>query len=250
MSAAHKNLLAVWAKEPKDLVAVEKALNELTKVLSASSDLNDKQSALASKDLYEISVLLAILKHDFETFDDYINQMHTYYTMAPENSENKHLMTGLHLMFLLAANRLSDFHMLLEQIPQKEQTSNAYISTPVRIEQSLMEGAYNKVVLTEKNIPSPFYTIFIRIMLDTIRREIATSIEKSFKVLTAKDATVMLLFDNDEQMKKFGQERKWHLDGERYVFEIEVAQEKPVNLDTVRVATQTLFYAKQLEQIV
>lgn len=30
MSAAHKNLLAVWAKEPKDLVAVEKALNELT----------------------------------------------------------------------------------------------------------------------------------------------------------------------------------------------------------------------------
>lgn len=187
--------------------------------------------------------------------------------MAPENSENKHLMTGLHLMFLLAANRLSDFHMLLEQIPQKEQTSNAYISTPVRIEQSLMEGAYNKVVLTEKNIPSPFYTIFIRIMLDTIRREIATSIEKSFKVLTAKDATVMLLFDNDEQMKKFGQEvimifkatsikkyiylqRKWHLDGERYVFEIEVAQEKPVNLDTVRVATQTLFYAKQLEQIV
>lgn len=32
-----------------------------------------------------------------------------------------------------------------------------------------MEGAYNKVVLTEKNIPSPFYTVFIRIMMDAVR---------------------------------------------------------------------------------
>ncbi|EFO86194.1 hypothetical protein GCK72_005293 [Caenorhabditis remanei] len=250
MSVAHKNLLALWAKEPKDLVAVEKALNDLTTALNGCNDFNEQQSALASKDLYEISVLLAILKHDFDTFDDYINQAHTYYTMVPENSENKHLMTGLHLMFLLASNRLSDFHMVLEQVPQKEQTSNAYITTPVRIEQSLMEGAYNKVVLTEKNIPSPFYSVFIHIMLDTIRREIASSIEKSFKVLTAKDATVMLLFDNDQQMLQYAEERKWHLDGERFVFEVEVAQEKPVNLDTVRIATQTIFYAKQLEQIV
>ncbi|EGT44964.1 hypothetical protein CAEBREN_07828 [Caenorhabditis brenneri] len=118
MAAAHKNLLALWAKEPKDLAAVGKALNDLTIALSESSDLNEKQSALASKDLYEISVLLAILKNDFDSFDDYINQ------------------------------------------------------------------------------------------------------------------------------------RKWHLDGERFLFEVEVAQEKPVNLDTVRIATQTIFYAKQLEQIV
>uniref|UniRef100_A0A1I7TFC8 26S proteasome non-ATPase regulatory subunit 8 n=1 Tax=Caenorhabditis tropicalis TaxID=1561998 RepID=A0A1I7TFC8_9PELO len=250
MAAAHKNLLSLWAKEPKDKAAIEKALNDLKVALDEGSDLNDKQAALASKDQYEISVLLAILKKDFASFDDHINQVNTYYTMVPENSENKHLMTGLHLMFLLASNRLSDFHMLLEQIPQKEQISNAYISTPVRIEQSLMEGAYNKVVLTEKNIPSPFYSIFIHIMLETIRREIASSIEKSFKVLAARDATVMLLFENDQQMLQFAQDRKWHLDGERFVFEVEVAQEKPVNLDTVRIATQTIFYAKQLEQIV
>ncbi|CAP23756.1 Protein CBR-RPN-12 [Caenorhabditis briggsae] len=250
MAAAHKNLLQLWSKEPKDNAAVQKALNDLSTALSGANDMNDKAAALATKDLYEISVLQAINNGDFDTFDDNINQVHTYYIMVPENSENKHLMTGLHLMFLLASNRLSDFHMLLEQVPQKEQTSNAYISTPVRIEQSLMEGAYNKVVLTEKNIPNPSYSVFIRIMLDTIRREIAASIEKSFKVLTAKDAAVMLLFDNDQQMLKFAGERKWHLDGERFIFEVEVAQEKPVNLDTVRIATQTIFYAKQLEQIV
>ncbi|CAI2345663.1 unnamed protein product [Caenorhabditis sp. 36 PRJEB53466] len=222
MSAAHKNLLALWSQEPKNIASIEKALNDLQIALGGRSDLNDKQAACASKDLYEISVLLAILKHDFDTFDDFINQVLTFYTMVPEHSENK--------------NRLSDFHMLLEQVPQREQTSNAYISTPVRIEQ--------------KEHPKSFLLCLIRIMLDTIRREIASSIEKSFKVLTAKDATVMLLFENDKQMLKYAEDRKWHLDGERFVFEVEVAQEKPVNLDTVRIATQTIFYAKQLEQIV
>lgn len=30
MAAAHKNLLTVFAKEPKDIAAIEKALNDLT----------------------------------------------------------------------------------------------------------------------------------------------------------------------------------------------------------------------------
>lgn len=57
----------------------------------------------------------------------------------------------------------------MEKIPQSEQLNNAFIATPVKLEQCLMEGSYNKVVLTEKNIPSPFYTIFIRIMMDAVR---------------------------------------------------------------------------------
>ncbi|CAI5443445.1 unnamed protein product [Caenorhabditis angaria] len=250
-AAAHKGLLALWAKEPKDIQAIQKAVNDLSAALATDGSLNEAQAAGASKDLYEITALLAILKNDLEEFDDAINQVHTFYTMIPELNSNQFLMTGLHLMFLLARNRLSDFHMLLEQVPQKDQTSNPYISTPVKIEQSLMEGAYNKVVLTEKNIPSPFYLVFVRIMLDTVRNEIASSIEKSFKVLSAKDAAVMLLFDNEQQLIAFTNARKWKLDGKSFLFEsVEVAQDKPLILDTKRITNQTLFYAKQLEQIV
>jgi 26S proteasome regulatory subunit N12 len=57
----------------------------------------------------------------------------------------------------------------LETVDQKLQATNPYISMPVKLEQYLMEGAYNKVVLTEKNLPSPFYMVFVKIMLDTVR---------------------------------------------------------------------------------
>lgn len=32
-----------------------------------------------------------------------------------------------------------------------------------------MEGAYNKVLLDEKNIPTPYYSFFVSILFDTIR---------------------------------------------------------------------------------
>ncbi|VDM68031.1 unnamed protein product [Strongylus vulgaris] len=102
-------------------------------------------------------------------FDDAIPRVLSFYDQCPSAAENKYLMVGLNLMFLLASNRLSDFHMLLESVPQHIQTSNPYISTPVRLEQSLMEGAYNKVILTEKTIPSQYYSTFIRIMMDAVR---------------------------------------------------------------------------------
>ncbi|MFH4983952.1 hypothetical protein AB6A40_010661 [Gnathostoma spinigerum] len=78
-------------------------------------------------------------------------------------------MIGLHLMFLLATNRLAEFHMSLEQVDRAAQENNPYISTPVKLEQSLMEGVYNKVVLTEGTIPSSYYALFVRILMDTVR---------------------------------------------------------------------------------
>lgn len=40
---------------------------------------------------------------------------------------------------------------------------------PVKLEQYLMEGAYNKVILNEKTIPSPFYAPFVKILMNTVR---------------------------------------------------------------------------------
>ncbi|CAB3411032.1 unnamed protein product [Caenorhabditis bovis] len=250
-AAAHKNLLAVWAKQPRDINGIKAALDNLSKALATDTSLNDEQALLADKDLVEITALFSIITGDMATFHATIQSVFKIYEMAPKHTENKYLMIGLNLMFYLAHNRLAEFHMLLEQVPHSEQTSNAYIVTPVRIEQSIMEGAYNKVILTEKNIPSPFYEPFIKTMVDTIRGEIASSIEKSFKFLNIKDAAVMLLCDNEKQLAEFAKMRNWKQDGKSFVFDnVEVAQDKPPTLDTKRIATQTIFYAKQLEQIV
>ncbi|ETN83103.1 hypothetical protein NECAME_07573 [Necator americanus] len=139
---------------------------------------------------------------------------------------------------------------MLESVPQSVQSGNPYISTPVRLEQSLMEGAYNKVVLTEKTIPSQFYSIFIRIMMDAVRSDIAVSIEKSFKLLSARDAADMLLFETEAQVSDFAKQRKWKSDHGCFVFETDSAHHDRPTLDTARIAKQTIFYAKQLEMIV
>ncbi|KJH49344.1 SAC3/GANP family protein [Dictyocaulus viviparus] len=249
----HKTLLTEWSKEQRNTDTVGQVLKQLGDALfdqTAIGSLDANALTTIYKDYYEISALLAALRNDMPAFDDTIPRVLSFYEQCPSAAENKYLMIGLNLMFLLASNRLSDFHMMLESVPQNIQSNNPYISTPVRLEQSLMEGAYNKVVLTEKTIPSHFYSIFIRIMMDAVRSDIAVSIEKSFKLLSTRDAANMLLFENDVQVQEFAKQRKWKNEHGCFVFETDVAHhEKPI-LDTTRIAKQTIFYAKQLEMIV
>ncbi|VDL74451.1 unnamed protein product [Nippostrongylus brasiliensis] len=246
LAQLHKSLLAEWSKDHRNTNAVEQTLKQIGEALldqTATASLDEKALTTIYKDYYEISALVAVLRNDMSAFDDAIPRVLSFYNQCPSAAENKFLMVGLNLMFLLASNRLSDFHMLLESIPQNIQSTNPYISTPVRLEQSLMEGAYNKVVLTEKTIPSQFYSVFIRIMMDAVRSDIALSIEKSFKLLGARDAAQMLLFSSDA-------ERKWKNENGCFVFEAETGHVDKPTLDTARIAKQTIFYAKQLEMIV
>ncbi|KAK6049369.1 hypothetical protein COOONC_13126 [Cooperia oncophora] len=121
----HKTLLAEWSKEQKNTNTIEQVLKQMEEALfdqAAIGSLDAKALTTIYKDYYVLS----------------------FYDQCPSAAENKYLMIGLNLMFLLASNRLSDFHMLLESVPQSIQSNNPYISTPVRLEQSLMEGAYNK----------------------------------------------------------------------------------------------------------
>jgi hypothetical protein len=54
-------------------------------------------------------------------------------------------LLGLNLLRLLAQNRISEFHTQLELIEPEQIQSNIYIKHPVQLEQSIMEGRYNKV---------------------------------------------------------------------------------------------------------
>ena len=78
-------------------------------------------------DFFEISALFAILKKDLVGFEKSIVDVQSFYTSQANDSTNKYLMTGLHLMFLLVKDRLSEFHMLLEQIDQHLQQTNPYV---------------------------------------------------------------------------------------------------------------------------
>ena len=48
----------------------------------------------------------------------------------------------------LSQNRVAEFHTELERLPAKEVQNNVYIKHPVSLEQYIMEGSYNKVLMS------------------------------------------------------------------------------------------------------
>jgi 26S proteasome regulatory subunit N12 len=251
----HKNLLSEFNKDSKNLGTIEKLLGDIKNNLTEEGigKLSPAASATIHRDYFEISALFAILKKDLDGFEKSIINVQSFYTSQSNDSTNKYLMIGLHLMFLLVKDKLSEFHMLIEQIDQHLQQTNPYIVTPVKLEQYLMEGAYNKVVLNEKTIPSPYYAMFIRILTDTVRGDIAVCIEKSYKRILIKDAIQMLLYDNADEALAFADKRGWKREKDMFSFDaLQATNEGPpkAHLDTERIAKQAIFYAKQLEMIV
>lgn len=254
LQALHKDLLKKWSEKEPKIDQVEVALQGIKKLLSENDSEDPEALTTITRDLLEIDALVAAIKGDLQAFSVSISAVMSFYSTLRDESANKFLLQGLNLMYLLVSNRLSDFHVFLEQIEQRIQTGNPYISTPVKLEQSLMEGAYNKIVLTEKNIPSPYYASFVRIMMDTVRGEIASNLERSFKRLPTRDAQQLLLLDDQVRLTQFANDRKWKLDGSAYVFDneekMETDEAPKSSLDTHRIARQTIYYAKQLEMIV
>ena len=86
-------------------------------------------------------------------------------------------LLGLNLMSLLSQNRVAEFHTELERLSVKDM-EEIYIKTPIKLEQFIMEGSYNKVLLLRENVPADSYRFFFDILLVTVRNEIASCLEK------------------------------------------------------------------------
>ena len=83
-------------------------------------------------------------------------------------------------------NRVAEFHSELERLPDNEIQNNVYIKHPVRIEQYVMEGSYKIVLLAKGNGPAESFNFFIDILMDTVRNEIASCLEKVWWVLIVR----------------------------------------------------------------
>ena len=84
-------------------------------------------------------------------------------------SQRLYPLLGLNLLRLLAQNKIAEFHTELELIDPDVLSKNVYIKHPLQIEQCLMEGSYNKVWNSGKNVPAEEYTFFLDILMGTIR---------------------------------------------------------------------------------
>lgn len=217
---------------------------------SNSAEMDDRLLLIA-RSMLEIGAFWSLECRDVFSFERYVAQLKCYYfdyRNVLKGSDYMYPVVGLNLMRLLAQNRLAEFHTELELFSPDE-LRNVYLKKPVSLEQFLMEGNYHKVFLSKEDIPDPYYALFVDILIDTIRDEIASCTEKAYSQIHVHEAARLLMIDRQTDLTGYVERRGWLRNNQHFVFTQEVKQEN----DTVRspvLISQCLGYARELEKIV
>ena len=133
-----------------------------------------QEELLLIREALELGALYSIQSKDTPAFERFMAQLKVYYN--PSNfgqvtvpvSQRMASLLGLNLLRLLTQNKIAEFHTELELLPASL-LETVYIQHPMQIEQSLMEGAFNKVWHSRANVPAKEYLYFIDILMGTIR---------------------------------------------------------------------------------
>merc|ERR1712080_519523 len=179
--------------------------------IPTKSDEANMKELLLSRDTLEIGAQYAVMQEDIPGFERYMAQLQTYYHDHQgdlPDSPFQYQLLGLNLLCLLSQNRVAEFHTELERLPAKEVQNNVYIKHPVSLEQYIMEGSYNKVLLAKGNVPAESYKYFIDILMTTVRSEIASCLEKAYADISCSDAARMLSISAGD-INAYAAERKW-----------------------------------------
>jgi 26S proteasome regulatory subunit N12 len=141
-------------------------------------------------------------------FEQHMAVLRTYYDedfkrIIPE-SQKMYTVLGLYLLYLLAFNKISEYHTEIELIPLREQHENPFIQVPVSLEQHFVEGSYGKILsLRRQQVPHPAYQVFIDKFSDAIRHEVARSAEKAYESLAVTDALRLFMIQSDLELTAF-----------------------------------------------
>lgn len=83
-------------------------------------------------------------------------------------SPQEYPILGLNLLRLLVQNRIAEFHTELELLSSTA-LENPCIKHAVELEQSFMEGAYNRVLSARQTAPDETYVYFMDLLAKTVR---------------------------------------------------------------------------------
>lgn len=231
--------------------------------LIPSDDSATEHLALARETL-ELGAFISIRLRDTDSFTRYFQQLQPFYALPAGRSRkqsNESKVTGLYLLLLLSQGDYAGFHTLLEGLESSEEGKEAvekdeFVRYPVRLEQALMEGSYDKVwsEMKGERVPSEEFAIFSEVLINTIRSEIASCSERAYPSLPISNAKNLLFLDSEGAVIQFAQSRGWVAkDGRIYFPEQEAeahAAERDVMSASGTVIENTLGYARKLETIV
>ncbi|OIW18969.1 hypothetical protein TanjilG_09163 [Lupinus angustifolius] len=125
-----------------------------------------------ARDIYEHAVVLSVKLEDQDAFERDFFQLKPYYTDAFNRlppSPQEYPILGLNLLRLLVQNRIAEFHTELELLSSTA-LDNPCIKHAVELEQSFMEGAYNRVLSARQTVPHETYVYFMDLLAKTVSR--------------------------------------------------------------------------------
>lgn len=215
---------------------------------------NAVQELTLARDIYEHAVVLSVRTEDQEAFERDFFQLKPYYTdtcgVIPP-SPQEYPILGLNLLRLLVQNRIAEFHTELELLPAAA-LENACIKHAVELEQSFMEGAYNRVLSARQSVPHDTYVYFMDLLAKTVRDEIAGCSEKAYDYLSVSDAKEILMFSSDKELSQYVIEEhpEWEIKNGSVYFQKAKESQPCKEIPSLQLINQTLNYAKELERIV
>lgn len=176
--------------------------------------------------------------------------------ILPKQSDKYLYYVGLYLLFLLSNNRTTDFSTELELLDNKDK-DNPYIKVSLDIEQFIVEGNYSHMAKL-KNSTDDNYNYYLNKFDDTIRYQIARSMEKSYENLKWDNAMQLLMLKNENDLNEFIRQQNenpredreiiWKREGDKIKF-IPINENK-ASIPAYRIFNDSLLLGIETERIV
>lgn len=160
-------------------------------------------------------------------------------------------LLGLRLLNLLVTNRRAEFYTSLAKLGEGRNVP--HVQFVIQLEQCLMEGTFHRLLVAREQVPAPEYAWFVDSLLETVRMELASGIEKSFATLDVKTAAALLLLNQSQttQVMGFAEKCGWKIQENRITFpNFKKTAVDEETTEPKKMISRALRYATELEQIV
>lgn len=227
------------------------------------NQLNDLKIA---ERILEIGALSLLFLNEYENFESSFASLRPFY-LCPQLHAQREANTeatkiiSLYLIYLLSQGLISKFHVELEYIYNTvtfDVDHDKYLKYPIELEKSLMEGDYIKIWKLLQNdalLPCPECRHFKDTLVNTLRYEIAKSLEKTNRKIPISNCKTLLYFPQEQSDLAFEQAVKLELDVSGWEFKdgfIHFQPERKTDSisDNAAIIKNVLSYAELIESIV
>lgn len=172
---------------------------------NAATDATITTNAKIARDVYEAAAIIAARAADTNQFVRNVKLLRPYYAAVNVIGESdlRLPITGLYLLYLLAAEDLAEFHIELEMLSESDALSQD-IASVADLERAIAEGNYHKALSMRGVVPLASLNIpFFGLIEESVRKRVLECCAVSYSSLTLPRITRLLAMPNDSETAKF-----------------------------------------------